>query len=78
MSDAQKMTEREVAKRLLENVDNLTKSYEGLSEEIDSIRTNMKNIEGIESEGVKNADVLKEFETLRATVEDMKDHALRS
>jgi len=75
MSDAQKMTEREVAKRLLENVDNLTKSYEGLSEEIDSIRTNMKNIEGIESEGVKNADVLKEFETLRATVEDMKDQA---
>jgi HK97 family phage major capsid protein len=75
MSDAQKMTEREVAKRLLENVDNLTKSYEGLSEEIDSIRTNMKNIEGIESEGVNNADVLKEFEGLRATVEDMKDQA---
>ena len=75
MDETQKMTEREVAKRLLENVDNLTKSYEGLSEEIDSIRTNMKNIEGIESEGIKNADVLKEFETLRATVEDMKEQS---
>ena len=37
MSESQNLTEREVAKRLLENVDNLTKNYEGLTEQIDSI-----------------------------------------
>ena len=75
MSESQNLTEREVAKRLLENVDNLTKNYEGLTEQIDSIRTQMKNVEGIETEGVKNADVLKEFEGLRATVDDLREQS---
>ena len=52
MSESQNLTEREVAKRLLENVDNLTKNYEGLTEQIDSIRTQMKNVEGIDTAGV--------------------------
>jgi|GEM_PF-3014115 len=67
-------SEREVAKKLLENIENLSKDYNGLSEEVVQIQADLKSA-GIDTEGLNMKEVSSQFEVLRAQVDELRQQS---
>lgn len=64
--------EKEVARRLLANVENLGKNYEGLVAEVNKIQGDLKRFDGFDPATIDIKSAIAEFEKTKAVVEQMK------